>query len=250
MLAGIREILVISTPHDLPLFQRLLGDGSQWGLSLQYAEQPRPEGLAQAFLIGESFIGHSPCALILGDNVFYGQGLRQTLQRVAARPSGATIFGYYVRDPERYGVVGFDANGRVTGLEEKPKHPKSHYAVVGLYFYDEAVVQVAKQVRPSARGELEITDLNRVYLEQSQLEFEMLGRGTAWLDMASPQSLLQASNFIETLESRQGLKISCPEEIAYRLGWIGPEQLERLVQPIAKSNYGHYLLSLLHDNSP
>jgi glucose-1-phosphate thymidylyltransferase len=245
MLAGIREILVISTPHDLPLFQRLLGDGSQWGLSLQYAEQPSPDGLAQAFHIGASFVGSHPSALILGDNVFYGHGLTGALAAAAARTEGATVFGYYVSDPERYGVVSFDDAGEVVSLEEKPKKPKSNYAVVGLYFYDKDVCAYARDLKPSPRGELEITDLNNVYLSKKMLRVEALGRGTAWLDMGTHQSLLQASNFIETIETRQGLKVACPEEIAYHRGWIDAAQVERMAHALQKSGYGQYLRMIL-----
>jgi glucose-1-phosphate thymidylyltransferase len=245
MLSGIRDILVISTPDDLPLFRRLLGDGSQWGLDLSYAEQPSPDGLAQAFLIGESFVGQSPSALILGDNVFYGQGLTGALSSAAARTEGATVFGYYVSDPERYGVVSFDDQGEVVSLEEKPKNPKSNYAVVGLYFYDSDVCAYAKELKPSERGELEITDLNSVYLRKKTLRVEPLGRGTAWLDMGTHQSLLQAANFIETIETRQGLKIACPEEIAYQRGWIDAEQVERMAHALRKNGYGQYLKMIL-----
>jgi glucose-1-phosphate thymidylyltransferase len=245
MLAGIRDILVITTPLDLQLFCRLLGDGSQWGLYLSYAEQPRPEGLAQAFIIGRQFIGKDGVALILGDNVFYGHGLSHTLQKCACQQAGATIFGYWVQDPERYGVVEFDAQGRVFGLEEKPQCPRSNYAVPGLYFYDNQVVDIATQLKPSARGELEITDINKTYLAQGMLRVELLGRGIAWLDMGTHASLLQAANFIETIESRQGLKIACVEEVAYRMGYIDAAQLERLAQPFLKNGYGQYLMHLL-----
>ena len=247
MLAGIREVLVISTPHDLPLFRELLGDGERWGIRLSYAEQPRPEGLAQAFLIGREFVGDDPVCLILGDNIFYGHGLTESLQRAAARPSGATVFGYYVKDPQRYGVVEFDAAGRAVGIEEKPARPKSSYAVTGLYFYDNRVLDIAAGLRPSSRGELEITDVNRAYLERGQLEVEIMGRGMAWLDTGTHESLLQASNFIETIEQRQGLKVACPEEIAYRAGWIGAEDLARLAAPL-RNGYGDYLRDLLRQD--
>lgn len=247
MLAGIREILVISTPADLPRFRELLGDGRAWGLTLSYAEQPKPDGLAQAFLIGEAFVGDSPVALILGDNLFYGQGLPAILMRAAGQTSGATVFGYQVRDPERYGVVGFDAQGRVTSIEEKPAVPKSHYAVVGLYFYDSKVVDLARSLKPSARGELEITDLNRRYLEHGALQVELMGRGIAWLDTGTHDSLLQASQFVQTIEARQGLKIACPEEIAYRRGWISADDLALLSEGLSKSPYGEYLRTLLQD---
>ncbi|TCO80507.1 glucose-1-phosphate thymidylyltransferase [Plasticicumulans lactativorans] len=245
MLAGIRDVLVITTPRDREAFVALLGDGSQWGLNLSYAVQPSPDGLAQAFLIGESFIGNAPATLVLGDNIYYGHGLPQMLRRAAARESGATVFGYYVRDPERYGVVAFDAAGRAVDLEEKPKAPKSNYAVTGLYFYDPDVVALAKEVRPSARGELEITDLNKAYLERGDLSVELMGRGYAWLDTGTHDSLLDAANFIAVMQARQGLQIACPEEIAYRLGWIDAEHLERLATPLAKNGYGQYLLDLL-----
>ena len=245
MLAGIRDILLISTPEDLPLFERLLGDGAQWGLSLSYAEQPRPEGLAQAFLIGKRFVGRERVALVLGDNIFYGHGLPEQLKAAARRDSGATVFAYRVRDPERYGVVSFDAAGRAVSLEEKPARPKSNYAVTGLYFYDPQVIDLAAQLRPSARGELEITDLNRLYLERGALSVELLGRGVAWLDTGTHESLIQASMFIEAIEARQGLKVCCPEEIAFRSGFIDAAQLERLAAPLAKSGYGTYLLEIL-----
>ena len=247
MLAGIQDILVISTPDDLPGFRRLLRDGSQWGIHIAYAEQPRPEGLAQAFTIGRDFIGKDPAALILGDNLFYGHGLSELLQVSRARTSGATVFAYHVKDPERYGVVEFDSAGRALSIEEKPKSPRSHFAVTGLYFYDNAVVDIAKDLRPSARGELEITDVNRVYLQREQLRVEMLGRGTAWLDTGTHESLLQASMFIEAIENRQGLKVNCPEEIAYRAGWISAADLEELARPLAKTGYGQYLLSVLNE---
>ena len=245
MLAGIRDILLISTPEDLPLFERLLGDGAQWGLSLSYAEQPRPEGLAQAFLIGKRFVGRERVALVLGDNIFYGHGLPEQLKAAARRDSGATVFAYRVRDPERYGVVSCDAAGRAVSLEEKPARPKSNYAVTGLYFYDPQVIDLAAQLRPSARGELEITDLNRLYLERGALSVELLGRGVAWLDTGTHESLIQASMFIEAIEARQGLKVCCPEEIAFRSGFIDAAQLERLAAPLAKSGYGTYLLEIL-----
>lgn len=247
MLAGIQDILVISTPDDLPGFRRLLRDGSQWGIHIAYAEQPRPEGLAQAFTIGRDFIGKDPAALILGDNLFYGHGLSELLQVSRARTSGATVFAYHVKDPERYGVVEFDSAGRALSIEEKPKSPRSHFAVTGLYFYDNAVVDIAKDLRPSARGELEITDVNRVYLQREQLRVEMLGRGTAWLDTGTHESLLQASMFIEAIENRQGLKVNCPEEIAFRAGWISAADLEELARPLAKTGYGQYLLSVLNE---
>jgi glucose-1-phosphate thymidylyltransferase len=245
MLAGIRDILVISTPMDLPLFRRLLGDGSQWGLCFSYAEQPRPEGIAQAFVIGRQFVGHEAVALILGDNVFYGHGLSQNLQQVVAQPEGATIIGYWVKDPERYGVVTFDTSGRVMDIEEKPTQPRSNYAVTGLYFYDNQVLDIARQLTPSARGELEITDVNKAYLGQGRLRVKLWGRGMAWLDMGTHDSMLQAANFIETVEKRQGLKIACLEEVAYRMGYIDAAQVERLAQPLLKTEYGQYLMTLL-----
>jgi glucose-1-phosphate thymidylyltransferase, short form len=247
MLAGIREILVISTPIDLPHYQRLLGDGSQWGLRLQYAEQPRPEGLAQAFLIGRDFIGSDRAALVLGDNIFYGHGLPDQLRQAAAREEGATVFAYHVRDPQRYGVVQFDAQGRAVDIEEKPAQPKSNYAITGLYFYDNDVLDIAASLKPSRRGELEITDVNRAYLERGKLHVELFGRGIAWLDTGTHESLLQAAMFIEAIETRQGLKVCCPEEIAYRFGYIDAAQLERLAAPLAKTGYGEYLLSLLRE---
>lgn len=247
MLAGMRDILLISTPQDTPRFEQLLGDGSQWGINLQYAVQPSPDGLAQAFLIGEKFVGQHPSALVLGDNIFYGHDFQPLLGNAMARQAGATVFAYHVNDPERYGVAEFDAQGKVLSLEEKPKVPKSNYAVTGLYFYDKQVVELAKRLKPSPRGELEITDLNRLYLEQGQLNVEIMGRGYAWLDTGTHDSLLEASQFIATLEHRQGLKIACPEEIAWRHGWIDSAQLEKLAQPLAKNGYGQYLLRLLKE---
>ncbi len=244
MLAGIKEVLLISTPHDLPLFKRLLGDGSQFGIRLEYAEQPKPEGLAQAFIIGEKFIDNSPVCLILGDNIFYGHGITGLLTESAKLKSGATIFGYNVKDPERYGVAEIDSNGVVKSIEEKPKVPKSNYAVTGLYFYDQKVVEIAKSIKPSHRGELEITSVNQAYLERSELKLEILGRGTAWLDTGTHQSLLEASNFISTLEKRQGLRIACLEEIAFKRGWISRETLIENATQIEKSDYGKYLLEL------
>ncbi len=245
MLAGIREILVISTPEDTPRFQALLGDGSQWGIRLAYAVQPRPEGIAQAFLIGKEFLDGAPSALVLGDNLFYGHDLVKMLRRAAETERGATVFAYPVRDPERYGVVEFDAEGRAVSLEEKPRQPKSRYAVTGLYFYDERVVEFAEALRPSARGELEITDLNRRYLREGDLRVEVMGRGMAWLDTGTHESLLEAGAFIQTLEKRQGLKVACPEEVAYRMGYITADQLRALAEPLAKSGYGRYLLQIL-----
>jgi len=247
MLAGIREILVISTPQDTPRFEALLGDGAQWGLTLRYAVQPSPDGLAQAFLIGEPFLAGSGCCLVLGDNIFYGHDFAKTLKRAAAQEHGATVFAYPVKDPERYGVVEFDAERRAVSLEEKPANPKSRYAVTGIYFYDPQVVEVARQVRPSPRGELEITDVNRWYLERGQLRTELIGRGMAWLDTGTHDSLLEASNFIQTIERRQGLKVACPEEIAYREGFITREQVERLAETIGKSSYGDYLRVILRE---
>jgi glucose-1-phosphate thymidylyltransferase len=245
MLAGIRDILLISTPQDTPRFEQLLGDGARWGIHIRYAVQPSPDGLAQAFLIGRDFIGGDPSALVLGDNIFYGHDFAKPLQEAHAKAAGATVFAYPVADPERYGVVEFDAQGRAISLEEKPKQPKSHYAVTGLYFYDHRVVDIAASLKPSARGELEITDVNRRYLEQGELEVVVMGRGYAWLDTGTHESMLEASQFIETIERRQGLKIACPEEIAYRMGYITAEQLEALARPLAKSGYGQYLLRLL-----
>jgi glucose-1-phosphate thymidylyltransferase len=245
MLAGIREILVITTPEDSGAFQRLLNDGSQFGLDIQYAVQPKPEGLAQAFIIGRDFIGGSSCCLILGDNIFYGHGMGTNLRRAAERQAGATIFAYRVRDPERYGVVEFDSTGRALSIAEKPDRPRSHYAVTGLYFYDNRVVDIAGGLQPSARGELEITDINTHYLAKGNLQVEMLGRGTAWLDTGTHESLLQAATFIETVEQRQGLKIACLEEIAYNMNYISADQLESLAKPLVKSSYGRYLLDLL-----
>ncbi|TIC78503.1 glucose-1-phosphate thymidylyltransferase RfbA [Crenobacter intestini] len=247
MLAGIREILIISTPQDTPRFEQLLGDGNQWGLSLSYAVQPSPDGLAQAFLIGEDFLAGAPSALVLGDNIFYGHDFHQLLANAMARGEGASVFAYHVHDPERYGVAEFDAQGKVLSLEEKPLQPKSSYAVTGLYFYDEHVVELAKSLQPSPRGELEITDLNRLYLEQGRLNVEIMGRGYAWLDTGTHESLLEAGQFIATLENRQGLKVACPEEIAFRKGWIDAAQLEVLAQPLAKNGYGQYLLRLLKE---
>jgi glucose-1-phosphate thymidylyltransferase len=245
MLAGIREILLISTPTDLPHYQRLLGDGRQWGLSLSYAEQPQPNGLAQAFVIGRQFIGRDRVALALGDNIFYGHGLPDQLRSAAARDTGATVFAYHVRDPERYGVVHFDARGNALGIEEKPAQPKSNYAVTGLYFFDNEVLDIAAQLRPSARGEYEITDINQAYLRRGSLRVELMGRGIAWLDTGTHESLLQAAMFIEAIENRQGLKVCCPEEIAFRAGYIDLAQLERLAGPLAKTSYGAYLQRLL-----
>jgi len=245
MQAGIRETLIITTPHEQALFRQLLGDGSDWGIRLEYAVQPEPEGLAQALIIGEEFIDGAPSCLILGDNIFHGGGLREVLQRVTGRTAGATVFGYWVKDPERYGVVEFDDQHRVLSIEEKPHKPKSNYAVTGLYFYDERASEFARGLQPSARGELEITDLNRCYLEDDSLAVERLGRGYAWLDTGTHESLQQASSFIETIESRQGLKVACPEEIAFMQGWIDEAQVRRLAQPLRKSGYGEYLLSLL-----
>jgi glucose-1-phosphate thymidylyltransferase len=249
MLGGMRDILLISTSQDLPAFERLLGDGSQWGLSLCYMVQPSPDGLAQAFLLGRAFLAGGPSCLVLGDNIFYGQDLSGTLQRASARPEGATVFGYHVQNPSAYGVVEFDATGKVVGIEEKPAHPRSNYAVTGLYFYDHRVVDIAGDIRPSARGELEISDVNARYLALGALEVEILRRGTAWLDTGTHEALLQAGSFIQTIEERQGLKIACPEEIAYRMGYIDAEQVTRLAHPLIKTTYGQYLLRLLQDPS-
>ena len=250
MLAGIRDILVITTPDDLPAFQRLLGSGEQWGMSLSYAEQPRPEGLAQAFLIGREFIGRDCCALMLGDNIFFGHYIREDLRRAASHDSGATVFGYRVRDPERYGVVEFDRDGRAVSIEEKPRKPKSNYAVTGLYFYDNRVVDIAASIRPSARGELEITDVNRHYLDQGDLRVERMGRGYAWFDAGTHESLLQAAEFVRTIQQRQGFQIACPEEIAYRLGYVGAEQLQALAEPLLKTEYGQYLVQVIEEQGP
>lgn len=245
MLAGIRDILIISTPQDTPRFEQLLGDGSQWGLNLQYAVQPSPDGLAQAFLIGEQFLNGAPSALVLGDNIFYGHDFQGLLEEASAQVHGSTVFAYHVQDPERYGVAEFDAAGKVLSLEEKPVKPKSNYAVTGLYFYDSQVVELAKSLQPSPRGELEITDLNKLYLEKGQLNVQLMGRGYAWLDTGTHDSLLEAGQFIATLEQRQGLKVACPEEIAYRAGWIDTAQVEKLAQPLLKNGYGQYLMQLL-----
>lgn len=247
MLSGIRDILLISTPEDLPRFEQLLSDGSQWGLNLEYAVQPEPEGLAQAFIIGREFVGSDAVTLVLGDNIFYGQGFSQTLQGIAAQQDGATVFGYYVRDPERYGVVEFDEDKNALSIEEKPESPRSHYAVTGLYFYDNEVLDISASLEPSPRGELEITDVNIEYLNQKKLRVEMMGRGMAWLDTGTHESLQQATNFIETIEQRQGLKISCPEEIAFRMGYIDAEQVERLAWPMKKNGYGQYLMELIEE---
>ncbi|MCK5165135.1 MAG: glucose-1-phosphate thymidylyltransferase RfbA [Desulfobacula sp.] len=246
MLSGITQILVITTPHDHDNFKHLLGDGSKWGICLEYAIQPSPDGLAQAFIIGKDFIKNNPVTLILGDNIFYGEGLSDRLQMIARQDKGATIFGYYVKDPKRYGVVGFDSKGRVTSLEEKPESPKSNYAVTGLYYYDNDVIQIAKQIKPSARGELEITDINNTYLAQGNLDVELFGRGTAWLDTGTHESLLDAATFIKVVADRQGLKIACPEEIAFRMKLINANQLEKIAGPMKKNGYGQYLLDLLN----
>ncbi|OGU65804.1 MAG: glucose-1-phosphate thymidylyltransferase [Ignavibacteria bacterium RIFCSPHIGHO2_02_FULL_56_12] len=247
MLAGIRDILVISTPDDLPRFQQLLGAGELWGVRFAYAEQPRPEGLAQAFIIGEKFIGNDTACLVLGDNIFYGHGLSETLQRAASRTDGATVFGYVVRDPERYGVVELGADGKAISIEEKPKQPRSNYAVTGIYFYDREVVSIAKKIKPSSRGELEITEVNMEYIRRGKLHVEVLGRGYAWLDTGTHESLIQASVFIQTIEDRQGLKIACPEEIAFRAGWITRSDLQRIADGMKKNTYGQYLLAILDE---
>ncbi|MFN4325161.1 MAG: glucose-1-phosphate thymidylyltransferase RfbA [Azonexus sp.] len=247
MLAGIRDILIISTPQDTPRFQQLLGDGSQWGLNLQYAIQPNPDGLAQAFIIGRDFVGRGDSALVLGDNIFYGHEFAHDLGQASRQQAGATVFAYHVHDPERYGVVEFDAAGRAISLEEKPRQPKSNYAVTGLYFYDNQVLDIVRDLKPSPRGELEITDVNRIYLERRQLNVQLMGRGHAWLDTGTHESLLEASQFIATIEKRQGLKIACPEEIAYRKGWVDAGQLEKLAQPMLRNPYGQYLMSVLKE---
>jgi glucose-1-phosphate thymidylyltransferase len=245
MLAGLREILIISTPEDIPRFQELLGDGSQWGLSFAFAQQPRPEGLAQAFIIGRKFVGNDNVSLILGDNIFYGHGLTEKLERAASKKDGATVFGYWVKDPERYGVVSFNQVGQALEIEEKPSQPKSNWAVTGLYFYDNRVLDIAASLKPSARGELEVTDVNRTYLKMGALHVEKLGRGIAWLDTGTHESLMQAANFIEAIEARQGLKVACIEEIAYRMGYINAGQVEKLAQPLMKNGYGQYLMDML-----
>jgi glucose-1-phosphate thymidylyltransferase len=247
LLAGIRDILIISTPQDTPRFEQLLGDGSQWGIKLQYAVQPSPDGLAQAFIIGEDFIGQNDVALVLGDNIFYGHEFAELLQAASAKESGASVFAYHVNDPERYGVVDFDASGKALSIEEKPAKPKSNYAVTGLYFYDNSVVEIAKNIKPSQRGELEITDVNGVYLAQGKLDVQTMGRGYAWLDTGTHESMLEASQFIQTIEARQGLKVCCPEEIAYRHGWIEAAQVEKLAQPLKKNAYGQYLLRMIKE---
>ena len=249
MLAGIREILIISTPNDQATYQRILGDGSKWGIRLEYAIQPSPDGLAQAFIIGEQFIGDDSVCLVLGDNIFHGHGLSETLQKAASQPTGATVFGYYVQDPERYGVVEFDRDGKAVSIEEKPSEPKSNYAVTGLYFYDNQVVEIAKQVKPSHRGELEITDVNNIYLQRGQLRVERMSRGAAWLDTGTHDSLLDAAIFIRVLEKRQGQKVASPEETAYRMGFINGEQLAELAKPLVKSGYGAYLLQVLEEHN-
>jgi glucose-1-phosphate thymidylyltransferase len=247
MLAGIQDILIISTPQDIPRFEQLLGDGSQWGMNFSFAIQPSPDGLAQAFIIGESFIGNDTCSLVLGDNIFYGHDFEKNLSAARNKLEGGTVFAYHVNDPERYGVVEFDATGRAISLEEKPARPKSNYAVTGLYFYDNNIVEIAKSVKPSARGELEITTVNQIYLDNGRLDVQVMGRGYAWLDTGTHDSLLEASMFIQTLEKRQGLKIACPEEVAYRRGYITMEQMERLAEPLAKNGYGRYLLDILKE---
>ena len=245
MMAGMRDILVISTPQDTPRFEQLLGDGSQWGMNLSYSVQPSPDGLAQAFILGEQFVGNNPSALILGDNLYYGHDFANILKRADAQTAGASVFAYHVNDPERYGVVEFDAAGKALSIEEKPAKPKSRYAVTGLYFYDNQVVDIAKSIKPSARGELEITSVNEIYLKQNQLNVEIMGRGYAWLDTGTHDSLIEAAQFIQTIEHRQGLKVACPEEIAYRNGWVNAEQLEQLAQPYLKTGYGQYLIDLI-----
>jgi glucose-1-phosphate thymidylyltransferase len=247
MLAGIKEILVISTPVDLPMYKKVLDDGSQWGIRIEYAEQPKPEGLAQAFIIGKKFLAGSPACLILGDNIFYGHGLVDSLKKAVSTETGASIFGYWVRDPQRYGVIEFDKAGKVISIEEKPQKPKSNYAAVGLYFYDSNVCDIAATIKPSARGEYEITDLNNAYLKNNKLKVELIGRGTAWLDTGTPESMLQAANFVQTVQQRQGLMIACPEEIAFHLGLIDAKQLTKLAEPLAKNWYGQYLLALVNE---
>jgi glucose-1-phosphate thymidylyltransferase len=250
MLAGIRDILIITTPHDAEMFQSVLGNGADWGLNITYAQQPKPDGLAQAFIIGDKHVGNSPSALVLGDNIFYGRGFGELLRRADAREKGATVFGYYVRDPERYGVVSFDSSGKANDIVEKPAQPKSNFAVTGLYFYDKDVVDVARSIKPSPRGELEITDVNKVYLARGDLEVERLGRGFAWLDTGTHQSLIDAGNYVRVIEDRQGAKVCCPEEIAWRMGFISAEQLEKLARPLVKSGYGQYLLDVLRHEAP
>ena len=249
MLSGIRDVLIITTPHEQAQFQRLLGDGEKWGMSFRYEVQPSPDGLAQAFLIGRQFIGGKPCALVLGDNIFYGHGMQGLLTQAAQREQGATVFGYYVANPEAYGVAEFDASGKVIGIEEKPQKPKSNYAVTGLYFYDSQVTDLAASLKPSKRGELEITDLNRLYLEQGQLNVELFGRGVAWLDTGTHDSLIEAANFIQTIQHRQGLSVACPEEIAYIKGWISAEKVLALAEPLKKTGYGQYLIELIRRGS-